>query len=221
MFCKICDKELQGRKRSFCSNSCKNKHHNSQRTITRFSQEDATALLLENIRIDPNEAAYPPVHFKNGVIVDYNVKGLEGMYMNTSSTGYARIACGGTTVFLHKLLLLCDGHEITEGMQVDHINRNKLDNRLSNLRVTTPACNNQNKPVLSKKRNSQYKGVHKTASGKWQAIISIRDKNIGLGSYDTQEQAALAYNAKARELHGSHAYQNVIKDCSKQQRNPR
>lgn len=104
---------------------------------------------------------------------------------------------------MHKLLL-------TDAQVVDHINRNKLDNRRSNLRSVTTNQSNANRAAFSSKKASSYKGVHRTASGKWQAMLWHEGKNHGLGSYDTPEEAALAYNAAAKQLRGDHTFLNDI-----------
>jgi len=94
-----------------------------------------------------------------------------------------------------------------KGMQVDHINRNKLDNRRENLRLCTHYDNQRNKPgrgIYSKHKGvSSYKGC-----GKYIAKIGSRGKTIYIGRFDTEVEAALAYDKKARELHGEFAFLN-------------
>lgn len=73
---------------------------------------------------------------------------------------------------------------------VDHINRDFLDNRRANLRRCTNEQNQRNTPPVSGK----YKGVN-FEKGKWRARCKLNNKNVGLGAYDTAEEAAKAYNA--------------------------
>ena len=78
--------------------------------------------------------------------------------------------------------------EPKNGLYVDHINRNTLDNRKCNLREATQHANstNRKKPCTN---TSGYKGVKKRENGKWQAIIGINGKTISLGTYSNLEDA--------------------------------
>lgn len=92
-------------------------------------------------------------------------------------------------------------------MVVDHIDRNPLNNRRSNLRLCRISQNILNR--RGKMGTSKYKGVwwdshHK----KWLAIISLKGKHIYLGFFDNQIDAAKAYDKKAAELFGDFAYLN-------------
>ncbi|WP_061576552.1 HNH endonuclease [Bacillus licheniformis] len=93
---------------------------------------------------------------------------------------------------------------------VDHINRDKLDNRRENLRIATRSQNTANsiKPSTNK---SGYKGVHyRKDQRKWRACIRVNQKNISLGQYDDPEKAARAYNKAAVEYFGEYARLNEL-----------
>lgn len=98
------------------------------------------------------------------------------------------------------------------GMEVDHKNGNGLDCTDDNMRLCTHAENQRNtkKPSTN---TSGYKGVswHKTSgkmTGKWVAQIGINRQNVYIGLFSDPIDAALAYDAKARELHGEFARTN-------------
>jgi len=91
-------------------------------------------------------------------------------------------------------------------MVVDHINGDGLDNRKSNLRVCTQAKNLANKRK-NKYSKSRYKGVVKQSNG---SKFVARCKDIYLGSFVSEHEAAAAYNKKALELFGEYAYINKI-----------
>lgn len=104
--------------------------------------------------------------------------------------------------WLHRLVM-----DAPKGMDVDHINRNKLDNRKQNLRICTHPQNLFNSK--DKGGSSQFKGVawnkyHK----KWQAYIGKDYKKYRLGYFNVEEDAAKAYDLKAKELFGEFAYLN-------------
>lgn len=102
----------------------------------------------------------------------------------------------------------------TRKMVRDHKNRNKLDNRRSNLQVITHAQNVQRAPPSSKPKTSQFKGVswHKSV-GKWRACLSYRlnggKQQIHLGHFNSETHAARAYDKAAKRRWGTFAYQNL------------
>lgn len=118
--------------------------------------------------------------------------------------GYSKIL--KKSVLLHKLLLNFPRNT------VDHINRNKLDNRLLNLRVVSYSVNSQNRGIdKDKKFKAKFKGVDWSPVNKnWRARIRYKYKEYNIGRFDNEIEAALAYNKKALELYGEHAFQNVI-----------
>ncbi len=86
--------------------------------------------------------------------------------------------------------------------QIDHINRNNGDNRLSNLRIVTASQNQHNK--IHKPNMAGACGVYKTRYGKFRALIKINNKSINLGTHDCLESAKLA-RRNAEILYLSHA----------------
>lgn len=91
---------------------------------------------------------------------------------------------------------------------VDHANGNGLDNRRTNLRICTPAQNIAGKNVYQK-ATSMYRGVHYDKKGEcYQAQVACRGKRITVGCYDNEEEAARAYDARAREEYGQFARLN-------------
>ncbi|HEY4832768.1 MAG TPA: HNH endonuclease [Waddliaceae bacterium] len=94
-----------------------------------------------------------------------------------------------------------------EGMEVDHINRNGLDNRRSNLRLATPS---QNRVNSEKKIGvSGFRGVRwDTQRRKWRADIQFKGKKIALGHSNDKELLAKLYDKKEKELYGDFAYIN-------------
>ncbi len=92
--------------------------------------------------------------------------------------------------------------------EVDHRDGDGLNNRRGNLRAATRLQNSQNcrKPV-SKYR---FKGVAMRSSGKWQAATQKDGKYVYIGSFDSEVEAASAYNKVAKELFGEFYRGNPI-----------
>lgn len=106
------------------------------------------------------------------------------------------------TIYMHREIM-----KAGKGKVVDHIDHNPLNNQKENLRLCSYSQNSMN--MTPRKSLSKYKGVC-FRKGKWNAHITLNYKQMHLGVHDTEEQAALAYNIKAKELFGEFAYLNKI-----------
>lgn len=116
------------------------------------------------------------------------------------NTNYARTYIGKiddvyTKQYMHRMIM-----KPADGQAVDHIDGNGLNNQRSNLRLATTAANARN----AKKRSgstSKYKGVSWYPNrNQWVGNITINYKRIHLGYFDTETDAAKAYNKKALEI---------------------
>lgn len=94
-----------------------------------------------------------------------------------------------------------------KGKCADHINGNKLDNRVCNLRMVTYSVNAHNKP----QQKEGYRGVRSNGHGKFMARITVKRVPIYLGTYASEELAAEVYNAAARFYYGPNARINKVK----------
>lgn len=110
----------------------------------------------------------------------------------------------GDTVYMHRLVLGIHGE-----LEVDHKNGDTLDNRRSNLRIATVSQNRMNRKKFEGYYSSPYKGVS-FKRGKWRAQITLDKKVIHIGTFETELEAAKAYNDKALELHGEFAKLNDL-----------
>lgn len=118
---------------------------------------------------------------------------------------------GKTSLFAHKIIWEMYNGPIPEGMQVDHIDQDKLNNKLENLRLATPQQNNHNSSRSV--GNSKYKGVYKAgwSEDKWFAKLTIGGKQKYFGTYPSEEEAAEAVNKAYLEHHGEFANLNEHK----------
>ena len=158
------------------------------------------------------------LYTKNGkeILVDEDFVLPSGVCLTVTSHGYASLveATGVRTpggwykykrTYLHRYITGATG-----GMQVDHINGDRLDNRSENLRVCLNEENSRNKGP-NKKNKSGYKGVYfNKSTGKWIAQLTVNYKCRHLGTFETAEEAALAYNKAAKQFHGEFAFQNEV-----------
>lgn len=101
---------------------------------------------------------------------------------------------------------------------IDHKDRNGLNNQKDNLRKCNRSQNNINS-VKRSNSTSIYKGVSFEASGralkKWVAQVYFNKKQYWLGRFDTETEAAQAYDKKVFELHGEFAVLNFDKTILK------
>ena len=90
---------------------------------------------------------------------------------------------------------------------IDHINHDITDNRLTNLREISHQDNLRYRKI-PKDNKSGYKGVRKKYKSSWQAYITINRKQIHLGTFKTPEEAALAYDDAAEKYFGDYCVKN-------------
>lgn len=118
--------------------------------------------------------------------------------------GYRRVNILGYRTMYHRLVWAMHYGEWPEGF-IDHINGNRSDNSIANLRVVTKAENTRNRRP-GPPRDLPF-GVYRNGSG-FQASIRSDGKWIGLGTYKTAEEAAQVYHA-AKEKYGFHKNHGV------------
>ncbi len=86
--------------------------------------------------------------------------------------------------------------------EIDHINGIKTDNRIANLRDVPRQINQQNIRSVPKHGKNRLLGAsYLPKDRKWQSCISVNNKRISLGRFDTEEEAHAAYIAAKRRLH--------------------
>lgn len=137
------------------------------------------------------------------------VRGTDGQRKQTAyAIGRRLDSYQPDSIEMHRLLLGLPQYR-ERRVDVDHINGVGLDNRRENLRLATRAQNLANS--ASRRGTSDFKGVsHDKQTGRWVAQITIDGRNKKLGRFDTEAQAALAYNIAAREAWGEFSRLNEV-----------
>lgn len=124
-----------------------------------------------------------------------NKHGANTLRINLDSDGYPRITSHGKTIKIHNLVMGC----CLNGLVVNHINRNTLDNRRVNLEIVTLAHNTRNQ--IKHKGKSKYRNVwFRKDRGTWYANIkTVEGKNISISGGHSEEMAARIADQLKRE----------------------
>jgi len=153
------------------------------------------------------------VNFKDGRKQFYAERALK---LSKHSEGYRQVRLKNkhrqVTYTAHRLVAAAFGLIAFNDRndQVDHINRNRSDNTLDNLRRCSPSQNTAYGGKQVRKDNqSGFRGVHWcNSSKKWKSEIHVKKRKIYVGSFDCAIEAAHAYDSAAREHFSEFAFQN-------------
>ena len=128
------------------------------------------------------------------------------------ATGYRRIRLGGKRKHqAHRIAWLLHYGIDPCPLEIDHIDGNRLNNKLENLRLATRQQNQFNRPK-NKNNSSGYKGVYKHKD-KWRAGIRINGRICWLGVFATPELAAQAWRDAAIAARGEYNHLSTVHAC--------
>ena len=204
---------LEDKEKSSCQvEGCSNRHYAKGYCLKHYTQIRNTGE-IKRTRFDSNEFieyddyAEMLLYDRNGEPISKTKIDLEYIdvlkqYKWHMLGQYVSSIINGTEMLLHRFLM-----NPPDDMEVDHINRDKLDNRRSNLRVCTHQENDWNK-LAGTRNKSGYSGVKENGKGKWLASIIINKKPKHLGTFNTYEEAVEARIKAEKEYFGDFAPTN-------------
>lgn len=146
---------------------------------------------------------------KSAIVDDSDYQWLSQWKWTYHNQGYAYRGMGGRKnrkcILMHRLIM-----NTPDGMDTDHINMNKLDNRRVNLRICDRSLNLANQG--GRLGSSLYRGVHYSKKQKaWLSQIKDNGRTKHIGSFKNEREAAKAYNLAATRKYGNnHIYLNNV-----------
>ena len=149
-------------------------------------------------------------YYKDGFLFN-KVKRSSNALPNTmagtlpNNSEYRRVSISNKIYLEHRIIWIYFNGLIPKGMFIDHINQNKKDNSIENLRLCTRSENQYNRGAY-KNNTSGFKGVSfNKALNKYSAQMRINDVKKHLGYFDSAELAKQAYDNMAIDIQGQFA----------------
>lgn len=122
---------------------------------------------------------------------------------NVNQSGYVRIKYRGEKFLAHRIVWEMYNGSIPEGMQVDHINHDRTDNRIENLRLVNANESGKNQKASVRNKSGVVGVSWKKSKNKWHSQIMVNGKQIHLGFFDNIDEAKKA-RIDAERKYGFH-----------------
>ena len=138
--------------------------------------------------------------------INYSIKPGDQAGSVDAKSGYRRIMIDGERCLEHRLAWLYVNGEHPAGY-LDHVNGDRTDNRIANLRPASKIENGWNR-ANNNNNTSGQRGVYRIKAGRkkdlvrYKAIVSVGGRRVTLGQYETEAEAVAAYGAAAKLMHG-------------------
>lgn len=193
--CEWCDDEI------YCRGMC-NRHYLQMQKHGKFYK----TVFDPNDIIINNEYAEVIIRNRHGDIISIAMIDLTDVdiikqYKWNLSGGYARTVVDGHGLFMHKVIM----GDFNNNFTIDHINRNRLDNRKSNLRIVTLQENSFNQSVYKNNTSGVAGVLFNKSKNKWEASIQVNKKRIYLGTFINKEDAINARKEAEEKYFGEFA----------------
>ena len=141
--------------------------------------------LKEILHYDPNTGVFVWVEARGSVKIGKRAGTLK-------TTGYISIVIDRNLYFAHRLAWLYIEGFTPHNIEIDHINRDRSDNRWSNLRLASRLCNIRNSGIMNTNKSGVTGVSWDKRERKWTAHISLKNINRHLGNYSDFDNAVLA-----------------------------
>lgn len=140
---------------------------------------------------------------RKGEIAGTNLQGYWRVQIRYNNENFKYLA--------HRLVYAMSTRKNIDNVLIDHIDGINKQNILNNFREASHAENMRNRSKSKTRCTSKYLGVHWcSCSGKWKATLRNNQRKITLGRYESEEEAALAYNRAALVHHKDFANLNLL-----------
>ena len=147
---------------------------------------------------------------RNGNLERIDLRRTDGKWKvvenkSNNGYGYCQVWFNGIRILYHVIIwILSTGKDIPQGMEIDHINGNKIDNRIENLRIVTRRGNQQNRKTHRAGRltGTCYNKIYHDDKiyHYWKSTIQINKTRIGIGRYKTEQEAHEAYKIACKHI---------------------
>ncbi|EBX3325715.1 HNH endonuclease [Salmonella enterica subsp. enterica serovar Java] len=140
----------------------------------------------------------PFIHFKSQRdYLSWNAKYADKQAGHIRPDGYYHVSVNGRKMLVHRIVWIMHNGSIPAGLEVDHIDRNRGNSTLSNLRLVTSTENNINQSLRSDNKSGAV-GVCRHRN-KWRAYIKLHGKEKHLGLFDSVAEAVIVRKAAEKE----------------------
>lgn len=138
------------------------------------------------------------LHWRNTLTGKHRIAGAPAGHMNAD--GYVVIETAGKAIGAHRIIWLMH-HGAWPTGEIDHINGNRADNRIENLRDVIKRTNSENRRRATYSSKTGVLGVEELPSGRFRARIRSFGKIHDVGIFDSTESAHAAYVQAKRKMH--------------------
>lgn len=179
-----------------CCNKC------SQSQYARESKKKSFIGEIDALKTPDKEYLNSILSYCDGMVCAKVTRGnvKAGKILGSEHGGYKRLVILGAHYLIHRIIWKM--HHGYDAINIDHINNNRSDNRIENLKEITHK-DNARKQIMPINNSSGFIGVSLVkASNKYKSMIKVDGKDVVIGTFSDINEAATAYNDAARKYHG-------------------